>query len=280
MSPVALQTPLIDIGLNLTHDSFDADRSMVIARARLAGVAQFILTGTTIAGSESALRLARQDPGMVATAGVHPHHADELDAAGIETLRKLLADPEIVAVGECGLDFFRNFSPREAQEHAFAQQLELARETGKPLFLHQRDAHARLMEMLRGQCGNEVHGVVHCFTDGPDEARDILDSGAYIGITGWICDERRGDALRQAVTVIPDDRLLVETDAPYLLPRDLPADARVEAKSRRNEPAYLPHIVQRIAALRDQSPEHIATITTANARRLFGLESRMESPLE
>ena len=262
---------LIDIGLNLTHDSFDSDRSAVVARARLAGVQHFILTGTTVAGSESALKMARQDPAMTATAGVHPHHATELDDSGMERLRALLAQPEVVAVGECGLDFFRNFSPREAQERAFAQQLELAVETGKPLFLHQRDAHQRLMEMLRAQCGDGVNGVVHCFTDGPAEAEDILEIGAHLGITGWVCDERRGDALREAVKIIPDDRLLVETDAPYLLPRDLPKDQLVSKGSRRNEPAYLPHIVTRIAALRGQSPESVAALTTANSRRLFGL---------
>ncbi|MDX1442617.1 MAG: TatD family hydrolase [Gammaproteobacteria bacterium] len=262
---------LVDIGLNLTHDSFDSDRSAVVARARLAGVAHFILTGTTVTGSESALKMARQDPGMTATAGVHPHHADELDETGLERLRELLAAEETVAVGECGLDFFRNFSPREDQERAFALQLELARETGKPLFLHQRDAHARMMEMLRAHDGGRVDGVVHCFTDGPAEAEDILATEAYLGITGWVCDERRGDALRQAVKIIPDNRLLVETDAPYLLPRDLPREERVSKGSRRNEPAYLPHIVERIAALRNQSPDEVAALSTANAQRLFRL---------
>lgn len=262
---------LVDIGLNLTHDSFNSDRSAVVARARLAGVAHFILTGTTVPGSESALKMASQDPGMTATAGVHPHHASELDEHGLARLRDLLQAPEVVAVGECGLDFFRNFSPREDQERAFAMQLDLARDIGKPLFLHQRDAQARMMEMLREHDGGTVDGVVHCFTDGPAEAEEILATGAYLGITGWVCDERRGDALREAVRLIPDDRLLVETDAPYLLPRDLPKEQQVSRGSRRNEPAYLPHIVERIAALRKQSPEEVAACSTANAQRLFRL---------
>lgn len=261
---------LIDIGINLAHDSFDHDRVALVQRAHDAGVRRFIITGTDLAGSRKALEMAR-DPNSCCTAGVHPHHASELDAAGIQVLRDLLKEDRVVAVGECGLDFFRNFSPPDAQRNAFARQLELAIETGKPLFLHQRDAHSELMAMLQERREElPAGGVVHCFTDGPAELEDILESGFHVGITGWLCDERRGEALREAVKHLPPDRFMVETDAPYLLPRDLPK-AELKAAGRRNEPRFLPHIVGKLAELMDRSPEEVAALSTANAERLFRL---------
>jgi TatD DNase family protein len=258
----------IDIGINLTHGSFDADREAVIARAAAAGVTQLIVTGATVAGSEAALELARARPGQLfATAGVHPHHAGELDAEKLERLRALLANPEIVAAGECGLDYFRNYSPRQAQLRAFEQQLALAGETGKPIFLHQRDAHADFVALLREHRSRLHGGVAHCFTGGAAELEDYLQLGLAIGITGWICDERRGQHLHALVTRIPPGQLLLETDGPYLLPRDLlPKPA-----NRRNEPAFLPHIAALVAKLRSESLEQCAAQTSAAARQLFGL---------
>lgn len=264
-------TGLIDIGLNLTHDSFDADRDAVLSRAQDAGVERFVITGTSVAASAAARELASTAPDQLfATAGVHPHHADELDAAGLDTLRKLLAQTEVVAVGECGLDFFRDFSPRPAQETAFAAQLELAAQIGLPVFLHQRDAHERFVALLAPWRAKLAGGVAHCFTGGQEALADYLDLDLYIGVTGWVCDERRGQALREVVPIIPLDRLLIETDAPYLLPRDLPQKPR----SRRNEPCYLPHILTRIAALRSESLEQLAEATRANSERLFRLTQR------
>ena len=258
---------LVDIGVNLAHDSFDADRDEVIARARAEGVARMIITGSTLASSESALRLAATDSGLYATVGVHPHHAAELSAAEAPRLAALLAAPGAVAVGECGLDFFRDFSPRDRQEDAFRLQLGLAMDTGLPVFLHQRDAHARFVAIL-DECGARLpRGVAHCFTGGPDELRDYLDRGLYIGVTGWICDERRGDALRAAARFLPLDRVMIETDAPYLLPRDLAPKPR----TRRNEPMHLPHVLQALAALMQVDPERLAAATTANAEALFAL---------
>lgn len=264
-------TGLIDIGLNLTHDSFDADRDAVLSRAQHAGVDLFIVTGTSVAASVAACELASTMPErLFATAGVHPHHADELDAAGLETLRDLVTQAQVVAVGECGLDFFRDFSPRPAQEAAFDAQLALAADTGLPVFLHQRDAHERFLEMLTPWRAKLVGGVAHCFTGGLEELAAYLDLDLYIGVTGWLCDERRGHALREAVPRIPLERLLIETDAPYLLPRDLPEKPR----TRRNEPCYLPHILGRIAELRPEEPERLAEATRANSERLFRLTRR------
>ncbi|HLU61676.1 MAG TPA: TatD family hydrolase [Gammaproteobacteria bacterium] len=262
---------LIDIGLNLTHDSFDRDRERVISDARDAGVGGFIITGTDVAGSRAALALAERHDDFFATAGVHPHHATGLDETAVAELRELLAHPKVIAVGECGLDFFRNFSSRDAQLAAFRAQLELAAETGKPLFLHQRDAHDELMALLQ-EFADQLpqRGVVHCFTDGPRELEDVLEAGYCVGITGWLCDERRGSALREATARLPLDRFMLETDAPYLLPRDLPKDTR-DALRNRNEPRFLPHIAARLAEILGIPPEEVVRRSTENARRVFGL---------
>jgi TatD DNase family protein len=258
---------LVDIGVNLAHDSFDADRAEVIARARVVGVERMIVTGSSLHSSEAAVRLAQADPGLFATVGVHPHHADEVDAAHLPGLAALAAQPGVVAVGECGLDFFRDFSPRDRQESAFRLQLELAMQTGLPVFLHQRDAHERFLAII-DECGARMPaGVAHCFTGGPRELADYLDRGLYVGITGWICDERRGDALRAAARYLPPDRVMLETDAPYLLPRDLEPKPR----TRRNEPMHLPHVARTLARLMDIAPERLAAASTRNAEALFGL---------
>jgi TatD DNase family protein len=259
---------LIDIGSNLTHDSFAADRAQVIGRAFEAGVTRQLVTGADLASSRAAAALAAANPqALWSTAGVHPHHASAFDPGRKEGLQELLSQSRVVAVGECGLDYFRDFSPRAAQRAAFIAQLEIAARIAKPVFLHQRDAHedfvAILAEFRRGLVG----GVAHCFTGGARELDDYLELDLSIGITGWICDERRGLELREAVPRIPSRRLMLETDAPYLLPRDLVP----RPKARRNEPAFLPHIARRVADLRRESLESVAAATTANAVRLFGL---------
>jgi TatD DNase family protein len=262
---------LIDIGANLTHDSFDADRDAVLERAAAAGVNRIVVTGTSVTSSVQAAALSEARPGLLtATAGVHPHHAAELDAHTIAALRGLLANPAFVAVGECGLDFFRDYSPRDAQRRAFEAQLELAAEVGKPVFLHQRDAHEEFVAILQPARKELVGGVAHCFTGGPRELEAYLELDLYVGVTGWVCDERRGAELRAAVPLIPLDRLLIETDAPYLLPRDLVPKPR----SRRNEPQFLAHVLQKVAALRNEDPAQTARATTANAERLFGIGER------
>jgi TatD DNase family protein len=259
---------LIDIGANLTHESFAHDLEDVLQRASVAGVAQIVVTGASREGSEAALALARTRPGaLFATAGVHPHHASDYDADTDARLRALLAGPEVVAVGETGLDYHRDFSPRPAQLAAFEQQLGIAVDCGKPLFLHQRDAHADFLACLRQVRDRIGPAVVHCFTDERAALFDYLDQGWSIGITGWLCDERRGQHLRELVRHIPPAQLLIETDSPYLLPRTLvPKPAH-----RRNEPAFLPHIAAELARDRGETPQQVAATTTANARRFFDL---------
>ena len=259
-------TNLVDIGANLTHESFDRDRDEVLAQARDAGVRRLIITGTSVAESVRALELARAWPGVLfSTAGVHPHNAAEFDEHSADALRHLLAQNEAVAVGECGLDFCRDFSPRDAQRRAFQAQLEIAADVRLPVFLHQRDAHEELLELLRPVRSRLCGGVAHCFTGTAQMARDYLDLDLYIGVTGWLCDERRGGDLREAVRHLPLDRVLIETDAPYLLPRDLPEKPR----GRRNEPRYLPHILMRLAAAMGEPVDKVAEATRKNTEQLF-----------
>jgi TatD DNase family protein len=259
---------LIDIGANLGHESFDHDRDAVLQRARDAGVAQLVVTGASREGSPKALQLAQRHPGFLfATAGVHPHHANEYTEECDLELRALHAHPEVVAVGECGLDYFRDLSPRPAQRRAFERQLQIAVDTRKPLFLHQRDAHADFMAVMRDFDGRLGPAVVHCFTGSRAELFDYLDQDWHVGITGWLCDERRGQHLRELVPHIPAQRLMIETDAPYLLPRTV----KPPPSHRRNEPMYLAHIVEELARDRGEEVAVTAAQTTANARAFFGL---------
>ena len=259
----------IDIGVNLTGSSFRDDLDQVIGRAFKAGVEQMIVTGTDIGHSRKAVDLCAQYSGaLFSTAGVHPHHADEFDAQSIEKLRELASESCVVAVGECGLDFNRNFSTKENQRNAFENQLKLAAELNKPVFLHQRDAHDDFVAMVSNARPQLSNAVAHCFTGTAAEVSDYLELGLYIGVTGWICDERRGRDLQQAVKEIPLDRILLETDAPYLLPRDLDVSP---IKSRRNEPCYLPHIAKAVARYMGIEREELEQAALANSKRFFNI---------
>ncbi len=259
---------LIDIGCNLTHDSFDKDRNEVMANAHAVGVVQMVVTGASEQGSLKARELAGRHEGVLfATAGVHPHLASEFTSDTESVLAELHADARVVAVGECGLDYFRDFSPRPAQKKAFERQLELAVACGKPVFLHQREAHADFLAILREFRPHLSHAVVHCFTDTREAMLDYLALDCHIGITGWICDERRGHHLKEFVDEIPADRLMIETDAPYLKPRNL----RPKARTHRNEPKWLPWIAGTVASCRGVTPDKLAEQTTACAREFFSL---------
>lgn len=261
---------LIDIGANLTHDSFDDDRDAVIQRAEENGVRQMVLTGASEEGSHKALALAQTRPGkLFSTAGVHPHHAVEYNTDVDKTLRTLLGNDAVVAVGECGLDYFRNFSPRDAQRNAFEQQLDIAVDLKLPMFLHQRDAHEDFVAHLTPRLSSITRAVAHCFTGTEAQLKTYLEMGLYIGITGWICDERRGAHLHDIVQMIPDDKLMLETDAPYLMPRTLSP----KPASRRNEPAYLTEVLRVLAEARGHSEQDVAACTTATAIEFFGISN-------
>lgn len=276
---------MIDIGVNFHSSQLKGLAAELLARAAGAGVTQILATGTSLHASQFALAFARAqerarapeppippDEGrrspavrVWATAGVHPHDARHWDESSVAPFESMWADERVVAVGECGLDYNRMFSPREAQRRAFEAQIEAAVRTGKPLFLHCRDAFDDFEAMLREAAAAGAHGVVHCFTAGPAQAEQCLALGFDIGITGWVTDAARGADLRDALRVIPVERLHLETDAPYLRPRNA-------GKTRPyNEPALLPFVARAVAELKGMAPAALAAEASANSRRLFGL---------
>ncbi len=263
---------LIDIGVNFSNSRFDKDRGEVLERAREAGVEKLILTGTSVAESEAVVELCREFgerfPAMLyATVGIHPHDAKALNKESMGILSALAADPSVVAIGEMGLDFNRNFSTPAQQEKAFEAQLELAAELQLPVFLHERDAADRQLQILRTYRDHLVDAVTHCFTGTREALYGYLDLDMHIGVTGWICDDKRGTELQELVADIPFQRLMVETDAPYLLPKTLPEPP----KGKRNEPAFLPWVVSKIAEQRNESAEELSQQTTDNTIRFFRL---------
>ncbi|MCL2557047.1 MAG: TatD family hydrolase [Treponema sp.] len=262
---------LVDVAVNLTGAAFDGDRAEVARRAREAGVAALVVTASGLEDSARALDLAREIEGCVATVGVHPHNAREWDAGASPARLRALAlseGPAPVAIGECGLDYNRNFSPQAAQRKCFEDQLEIAAELGLPAFLHERDAFDDFHSILKQRRADLPGALVHCFTGGARELEAYLALDCYIGITGWICDERRGERLIELARDIPCDRLLLETDSPYLLPRTMPRALR--PKNGRNEPAFLVQVAAFVAQALGKSAEELAAQTGANAARLFG----------
>jgi TatD DNase family protein len=263
----------IDIGVNLCDKSFAKDLPEVMARAREAGVQHMVVTGTTVLGSQNSRALAAQHPGLLSsTAGVHPHHAKDCDDATLDSLRDLASHPEVVAIGECGLDYNRNFSPPDVQRRWFEAQVELACELDMPLFLHERDALDDQVAILRRHRDKFSRAVIHCFTGDEEALRAYLDLDLHIGITGWICDERRGHHLHELVDTIPLDRLMIETDAPYLMPRTI----RPRPKTRRNEPANLGYVLSTLADCLNMPEEEVAAATTATAMKFFSLGAKDE----
>lgn len=273
---------LIDIGANLAHESFAIDYPQVLERAWVAGLSHIVLTGSCRSSNQAVAALAATDPARLScTAGVHPHHAAEWSDEDAARIRTLAALPQLVSLGECGLDYYRDLSPRAVQRRVFVAQLELAIELKKPVFLHQRGAHEDFLAILAEHRAALVDACVHCFTDTLEAMQAYVALDCFIGITGWVCDAKRGAALRAVAPHIPAERLLIETDAPYLLPHNVPRSQRPSSlhsdkpgiDGRRNEPAYLPWVAQALAELRGTSAEQLAAATGANARRFFRLRS-------
>ncbi|GHE95607.1 TatD family hydrolase [Thalassotalea profundi] len=257
---------MIDIGVNFTNSRFDKDRSLVIERAEAEQVTGMLVTGTSVAESQKALALCAQFPKFLhCTVGVHPHDADSVSANYIEALIQLSESVHVKAIGECGLDYNRNFSTPENQVQVFRQQVSLANQLSLPLFLHQRDAFEQWFAILRPYLDKVPAMVSHCFTGNKKELMTCLDAGMYIGITGWLCDERRGQELQEIVRHIPLSQLMIETDAPYLTPRNI----KPRPKSSRNEPCYLPIIVKKLAELTGYSEEEIQHHTKQNTEKVF-----------
>ena len=258
---------MIDIGANLTNSVFTDDLGEVLNRAKREGVQHIVVTGTNIQESQYAIALAAKHGAYLsATVGIHPHDADHVKPGWLDTLEGLTSSPHVVAVGEMGLDFYRNHSERDAQRQVFEAQLDLAARIALPVFVHDRDTEGEVLAVLRRYAPTKC--VVHCFTGNSDELDGFMAEDFYIGVTGWICDERRGEGLRRLVDRIPIDRLLVETDAPYLLSRTM---SKILG-TRRNEPAYLKFIIAELARFRRCPESVIRDASVENACRFFDIE--------
>lgn len=253
-----------DIGLNLTNSRFSKDLQQVLERAINNQVRHMLITGTNESQSQAALALADRYS-QYSTAGVHPHDASTVSGDYLDQLRKLATHPRVRAIGECGLDYNRNFSAKNEQLSVFEQQLELAAELQLPVFLHEREAFEDQIRLLRQYRQALVGGVAHCFTGSRAQMEGYLELDLYIGITGWLCDNKRGQALRDAVSGLPLQRLLLETDAPFLSPKTLHPEVS------RNEPAFLPHIGEVLSELMQVPVEQIAAAATCNAQQLFSI---------
>jgi len=260
---------MIDIGINLTSSQFASDADAVLARAFAAGVSGVILTGTSCESSVKSGLTARRQPGRLwFTAGVHPHYANRWSRKDFEVFKGLWADSQCVAVGECGLDYFRDLSPRNVQRAVFQSHLDAALEAGLPVFLHCRDAYDDFLAMMTPFVAQGGKGLVHCFTGNAREAEAYQSLGLHIGVTGWVTEQQRGAPLREAVRIVDASKLHLETDAPYLVPRNRPESAKGR---HRNEPAYLEWVAREVAALRGDNVVELKRQCTANSRSFFSL---------
>lgn len=257
---------MIDIGLNLTEKHFYGKEAELLERAVEAGINQMILTGSNLESSEKSLEFVRKYPSILkSTAGVHPHDAKTYTAETTERLKQLLAQEEVVAIGECGLDFDRNYSTPKDQFFAFESQLQLASDLHKPLFLHERAAHEDFLAVMRNFPGLAERSVVHCFTGNQVQLKSYLNAGFHIGVTGWVCDPKRGGDLRDALSYMDLDRLMIETDSPYLIPKNM----KPKPKSSTNEPRYLPHIAHEIARIMEVDEAVFIQKVTENTKAFF-----------
>lgn len=251
-------TGIVDSHCHLDHKQFEGEVEALLERASAAGVDQFLTIGTGDGPPvlDVAVRLAERFPNVWATVGVHPHDASKVDARTFDELRALSRHPKVAGIGEIGLDYHYDFSPREKQSEVFLEQLRIAKEAGKPVIIHTREAWEDTLAVLEGP------GVLHCFTGNAGQAQTAVDLGFYLGF-GGVVTFPKSEALREAARIVPEDRLLVETDCPYLAP--------VPFRGKRNEPAYVTHTVRKLAEVRGVSEEDIARITTGNFKKLFGL---------
>lgn len=262
----------IDIGINLTNRQFQNDADDIIQNALDADVVQMILTGTSVKNSEESARIAAAYSGVLySTAGIHPHDAKSFDGQSTAKLKALLKMKHVVSVGECGLDFDRDFSPRDKQEQCYKAQLELAIAVQKPLFLHERAAFNRFVAITNEYLPQLPKAVVHCFTGSLQEAKTYLDQGFYLGFTGAISDTNRFAHLKEVLQYVPLDRMLIETDAPFMLPKNVPKTMLTKYHERRNEPAFLPYVAGTIAQYKGVGLDVIAKHSTENAKAFFGI---------
>jgi TatD DNase family protein len=251
---------LVDSHAHVDFAQFDNDREAVIARARATGLAAVVNIGTNVNTSRASVALAERYDFIHATVGIHPHDAETANSRALGELRSLAHHPKVVAIGEIGLDYYRDYSPRRAQRQAFRDQLALASELNRPVVVHSRDAHDDVLRILSEWEGS---GVLHTYAAGPKRLGQVIDMGFFIGISGPVTYPR-AESLREVVRAVPLARLLIETDCPYLTPEP--------HRGKRNEPAYVKLVAEAVARTRGNSTQQIADVTTENARRLFGLQ--------
>ena len=259
---------LIDTHVHLDDPRYDPDREAVFQRAEEAGVEAFITIGCDLATSTSAVQLATERPNVYATVGVHPHEVKQIEPHWYEELRQLAQQPKVVAFGEIGLDYHYDHSPRDVQRQQFREQVALAKSLNLPLVIHTREAQEDTMTILREEHAESVGGVIHCFSGDPWLAKEALDLGFYLSFSG-IITFRSATILRDIIRTVPDDRILIETDAPYLTP--------IPFRGKRNESAYVKYVAEQIAELKyaDASTglAQVSELTTNNAKRLFKISS-------
>lgn len=255
---------LVDSHAHLDGSQFSNDRDATIQRALDNGISHILTVGCDLGSSAASVALALKHEQIYAAVGVHPHDATEINAESLSQLKELLARPKVVALGEIGLDFFRDRSPRDIQRNAFRQQIRLAREVGKPIIVHDRDAHDEVLQILQEENASEVGGVLHCFSGDLAMARKVLELGFYLSFPGTITYPKN-DAAREVVKAIPVDRMLVETDCPYLSPQKF--------RGKRNEPAYVRYTAEKVAEIKGLSIEDVARVTSRNCFDLFGIGS-------
>ncbi|GIU02949.1 hydrolase TatD [Shewanella morhuae] len=259
----------IDVAVNLLGSALEADIALIIQAAADQGVSPLIVIGSDLAESAAAITVCQQYPRQLyCTAGVHPHHASGWNAESSIQQAELCQAAQVVAVGECGLDYNRDFSPRSIQRQAFIAQLELAINLQMPVLMHERDAHEDFIAILREYRPQLTGALLHCFTGTHEQMEAYIDLDLHLGITGWVCDERRGQALAELVPYIPQDRILIETDSPYLLPRSM----RPKPKSSKNKPEYLPYIANYIANLRGENADEFSERCYQNSLAFFKLD--------
>jgi TatD DNase family protein len=255
---------LIDSHAHIQGKEYAGETEAVIARARDAGVETIIAVGGAgdMSSNTEAIALAQAFANVYATVGMHPHDAKDAGADELKTLSELASHPKVVAVGETGLDYFYNHSPHDVQQRVFAQFIHMARDTGLPIIVHERDAALQAAELLRAEGGGELRGVIHCFTGNYEAACAYLDLGFYLSFTG-IITFKNAEPLREVVCKIPLEKMFVETDSPYLTP--------VPHRGKRNEPAFVCFVAETIAKVKGVELAEVARVTTNNVRALFRL---------
>ena len=260
-----MPSKLFDIGANLTHESFEKDLKEVLERAIKNDINNICITGCNLLDSKKALEIAQLFPdNLITTCGIHPHYADSFNKNSMLEIFDICQNNIVKAIGETGLDFNRNYSDKNKQIESFLNHIKIANKLNLPMFLHQRDAHQDFIDCINTE-KPEVKCVVHCFTGQKNELEDYLINNFYIGLTGWICDPKRGSHLEELIPIIPLDKLLIETDSPYLLPKNL------KIKGRRNEPGFLNEILNKVVEVRKETETEIKEALMRNSLYFFNL---------